>query len=49
MRPIINLYNRILGEHHPEILEHVYIINAPWIFEAFFHVIKSVIDPFTLE
>ena len=37
----------ILRKHFPERLEHVYIVDAPIIFMAFWAVIKHFIDPIT--
>ena len=36
-----------LREHWPERLEHVFVIDAPFIFRAFWAIIKHFIDPIT--
>ncbi len=41
------LYN--LRDHWPERLEHVFVVDAPFIFRAFWAVIKHFIDPITKE
>lgn len=48
MRPIFTINNSILSKHHPEALAKAYVINAPWIFEKMFQVIKQVVDPNTI-
>ncbi|KAL3788980.1 hypothetical protein HJC23_012685 [Cyclotella cryptica] len=39
------LYN--LRDHYPERLEHVFVVDAPFIFRAFWAMIKHFIDPIT--
>mmetsp|Transcript_17542 Transcript_17542/g.35706 ORF Transcript_17542/g.35706 Transcript_17542/m.35706 type:complete len:347 (+) Transcript_17542:109-1149(+) len=41
------LYN--LRDHWPERLEHVFVVDAPFIFRAFWAVIKHFIDPITKD
>ena len=38
-----------LRDHFPERLEHVFVVDAPFIFRAFWAVIKHFIDPITKE
>ena len=49
MRPIFLIYNRVLAQHHPEFLAKAFIVNAPWIFERIYHVVKQLVDPNTIE
>mmetsp|Transcript_45309 Transcript_45309/g.138012 ORF Transcript_45309/g.138012 Transcript_45309/m.138012 type:complete len:99 (-) Transcript_45309:259-555(-) len=37
----------ILRDHYPECLEHVFVIDAPLAFRAFWILIKPFIDPVT--
>jgi hypothetical protein len=39
----------ILRDHCPERLEHVFVVDAPFIFRAFWAIIKHFIDPITKE
>eukprot|EP00042_Codosiga_hollandica_P012941 m.29452 g.29452 ORF g.29452 m.29452 type:complete len:256 (-) comp40552_c0_seq2:137-904(-) len=38
---------RIDSNHYPETLEHLFIINAPWIFKPLWAIIKPWLDPVT--
>jgi hypothetical protein len=38
-----------LRDHFPERLEHVFVVDAPFIFRAFWAIIKHFIDPITKE
>jgi len=37
-----------LQAHYPEVLAHVYVVEAPWIFQACWNLIKGWIDPVTV-
>jgi len=36
-----------LQAHYPEVLAHIYVVDAPWIFQACWALIKGWIDPVT--
>ena len=38
-----------LYEHWPERLEHVFVVDAPFMFRAFWSIIKHFIDPITKD
>ena len=38
-----------LHEHWPERLEHVFVVDAPFVFRAFWSIIKHFIDPITKD
>lgn len=39
----------ILQKHYPERMKHAYILNPPFVFRAFWAVIKSFVDPVTKD
>jgi len=36
-----------LQAHYPEVLAHIYVVDAPWIFQACWKLIKGWLDPIT--
>lgn len=46
---LVNKLLTILQDHWPERLEHVFVVDAPFIFRAFWTLIKHFIDPITKE
>ncbi|GBG24243.1 Phosphatidylinositol/phosphatidylcholine transfer protein SFH14 [Hondaea fermentalgiana] len=37
------------ASHYPESIQTLYVLNAPWIFRTIFGLLKSIIEPDTLE
>lgn len=43
--PFAQMIMRFLQAYYPEILAHVLIVNAPWMFWGFWKLLSSVLDP----
>ncbi len=41
----LKLVNTVAGAHYPELVEHIYIVNAPSVFSTVFNVAKKFLDP----
>lgn len=39
----------VSGENYPEMIEKVYLINVPWIFEKIYGMVKPLLDPHTVS
>lgn len=51
-QPALNIFkerSKINREHYPEILQKTIVINAPYIFNMFWAIIKPVLDQRTLN
>ena len=48
MRPIFALNDRVFASHHPECLAKAYVVNAPWLFERIYQIVKQIVDADTI-
>lgn len=39
----------VSGENYPEMLDRVYLVNVPWLFEKVYKIIKPALDPHTVS
>ena len=47
VKRLLNLITKYDQDNYPEMLGHICVINAPWVFRTIWSIVKGMLDPRT--